>query len=63
METKAGNLDGLVKTSIETSKSEGTAFTASQSDKPPTVEDAPDPDEDDLDDLDGEYNPIKQVHN
>jgi hypothetical protein len=62
METKAGDLEGLVKTSTEALKSDEKAPDASNCNKPSVVEDAPDPDEDDLDDLDGVYAQPSQVH-
>lgn len=56
METKAGDLEGLAKTSAEVLKSEGRSSTT-QASHVLQVEDAPDPDEDDLDDLDGRHCP------
>lgn len=62
METKAGDPEGLVKTSMEASKNGEKATSALKSNKLPVKEDVPDPDEDDLDDLDGEYDQQSQVH-
>lgn len=57
MDTKAGGLERPVKTSSEALKNDENVPDASKSNKPSIIEDAPDPDEDDLDDLDGEYTP------
>lgn len=56
METKSGDLEGLVQATgkaIEKKESNPPAASASKPDPAPAVEDVPDPDEDDLDDLDG----------
>lgn len=50
METKAGDLDGLVSTSTKVMERTAEEVPAVEE---AVVEDAPDPDEDDLDDLDG----------
>ena len=57
METKSGNLEGIPKS---TGKATETEIKAPESaskpkDRAPATEDVPDPDEDDLDDLDGNF--------
>ncbi len=54
MATKAEELDGPAKASTKAMEPEKKAAIASMPDNPPLVEYAPDPEEDDLDDLDGE---------
>lgn len=66
MATKAGDIDGDVKatpdtvetkvqdTSVETTK-DAKETTPPKAAEPQSFEDAPDPEEDDLDDLDGAY--------
>lgn len=55
METKAGDLEGLVSTSAKVM--ERTAEEVPAVEEGSIVEDAPDPEEDDLDDLDGTASP------
>jgi hypothetical protein len=55
MATKAEELDNPARASTKAMEPEKKASTASKPDDLPQVEDAPDPDEDDLDDLDGEF--------
>lgn len=55
MATNAQGLDDRAKASTKTIEPEKKASTDSKPDEPPLVEDAPDPEEDDLDDLDGEF--------
>jgi peroxin-19 len=60
MEAKPGNLEGLAKSSGEAVENEAEVTSTpkdpapkQESTAPITTEDVPDPDEDDLDDLDG----------
>lgn len=58
MATKAQGLDDPsdpAKASTKAMEHENKVSTASKPDDPHPVEDAPDPEEDDLDDLDGEF--------
>jgi peroxin-19 len=59
MEQKPGDLEDLAETSAKIPKDEKTTLaptsTTSQPAAPPPVESFPDPDEDDLDDLDGKF--------
>lgn len=52
MESKPGDLEGLAESSGKAIKKE-TTVSAQESKAPACTEDVPDPDEDDLDDLDG----------
>jgi hypothetical protein len=54
MATNAGDVGDPAKTSMETMESGNKVSTASKLDNFPIEEDVPDPEEDDLDDLDGE---------
>lgn len=54
MATKAEDLDDAAKASTKAMEPEKKVSTAPKPDNLSLVEDAPDPDEDDLDDLDGE---------
>lgn len=54
MESKPGDLEGLAKTTGKAmEKEESKPTTSAPKQDPAPVEDVPDPDEDDLDDLDG----------
>jgi hypothetical protein len=55
MATKAQDLDDPAEASTRAMEPGETVSTASKQDDPPPVEDAPGPDEDDLDDLDGGF--------
>jgi hypothetical protein len=57
METKSGNLEGIPKSTGEATETEPKApeSTSKPKDPAPATEDVPDPDEDDLDDLDGNF--------
>jgi hypothetical protein len=61
METKAGDLEGLVKSSTTTMENEKKTSSASESLNAPPAESVPDPDEDDLDDLDGKPHRIRRL--
>jgi hypothetical protein len=55
MATMAEDLDGPAKASTKAMEPEKKNSTAPEPDNPPLEEDVPDPEEDDLDDLDGEF--------
>jgi hypothetical protein len=55
MATKAQDLDDPAKASTKAMEPEKKVSTAPKPGNPPSVEDAPDPEEDDLDDLDGKF--------
>jgi hypothetical protein len=55
METKAGDIDGLSQPSAKIAEKEPKVVEEPKANSSIPVEDAPDPEEDDLDDLDGRF--------
>jgi len=57
METKPGDLEGLAESSVKALKKDSETAKATVPTPSASTTSVPDPDEDDLDDLDGKVNP------